>query len=63
MAKSKPQASARRAKARYDDLAVGRKRDKDWWNDVDPRKQWQHCSKDEIDESVPTPSRSILGNL
>ncbi len=28
----------RKAKAKYDDLAVGRKRDKDWWNDIDPRK-------------------------
>ena len=50
-------------KARYDGLAVGRKRDKGWWNALDSQKQWQHWSKDEINESVPTPSQSILEKL
>ena len=50
-------------KARYDGLAVGRIRDKGWWNVLDSQKQWQHWSNDETNEIVPTPSRSILEKL
>ena len=50
-------------KARYDGLAVGRIRDKGWWNALDSQKQWQHWSKEETNERLPTPSRSILEKL
>ena len=52
-------------KARYDGLAVGRKRDKGWWNDLDSQKQWQQWLNNGINESiiVSTPSRSILEKL
>ena len=52
-------------KARYDGLALGRKRDKGWWNALDSQKQWQQWFNDGVNESivVPTPSRSILEKL
>jgi hypothetical protein len=45
-------------KARHDGLAVGRKRDKGWWNALDSQGQWQQWSKDETNGSMLTPSRS-----
>ena len=52
-------------KARYDGLAVGRKRDKGWWNDLDSEKHWQQWCNNGTDEIiiVPTPSRSVLEKL
>jgi hypothetical protein len=47
-------------KASYDGLAVGRKRDKGWWNALDSQRQCQQWSKDETNESMLTPSRNIL---
>ena len=52
-------------KARYDGLAVGRKRDKGWWNDLDSEKHWQQWCNNGTDEIiiVPTTSRSVLEKL
>ena len=51
--------------ARYDGLAIGRKRDKGWWNDLDSQKKWQEWFNDGKNENItwPTPSRSILEKL
>jgi hypothetical protein len=38
--------------ARYDGLAVGRKRDKEWWNDLDSQKKLQELFNDEKNENV-----------
>jgi hypothetical protein len=52
-------------KERYSGLAVGRKRDNGWWNDLDSQKKWQEWFNDGKLEIiiVPTPSRSILEKL
>ena len=52
-------------KERYSRLAVGRKRDNGWWNDLDSQKKWQEWFNDGKLEIiiVPTPSRSILEKL
>jgi hypothetical protein len=42
-------------KARYDGLAVGRKRDKGWWNALDSQRQWPQWLKDETNESMLNP--------
>ena len=52
-------------KARYYGLAVGRKRDKGWWNDLNSQMQYQQWLNNESTHIniVPTPSRSILEKL
>jgi len=52
-------------KERYNGLAVGRKRDNGWWNDLDSQKKWQEWFNDGKNEIiiVPTPSRSVLEKL
>jgi hypothetical protein len=52
-------------KERYNGLAVGRKRDNGWWNDLDSQKKWQEWFNDGKNEIiiVPIPERMELDYL